>query len=255
MPRSQLTGIAVAAILIPTTAAQSPAFDVASLKPVQSTDDLYTANLGTARHGQVALTNATLSDCLRYAFGITNDAQIAGPDWIRNKGVRFDIVGKASPETPVSELLLMLRTLLTERFKMVLHQESRELAFVALTIGKNGPKLKVAGHDAPSAGKPQIPGRIVSSRMSMTTLTTLLSRFMRQTVLDQTGLSGSYEINLVWTPENLHPVATTFEAPDPAPGPSIFTAVQEQLGLKLESRKGPVEVLVIDHAERVPVEN
>ena len=233
-------------------AAAPPTFDVASLKPVHSTGDLYYANLGKALHGEVTLTNATLSDCLRYAYGITNDAQIQGPDWIRSKEVRFDIVGKASPETPFPELLLMLQTLLTERFHLVLHREPKDLPYLALTVGKKGSQLHQAA-DGPGSHNTSILGRIVSNRMSMQLLATLLSRFMRQTVLDKTGLEDWYEVNLVWTPENLRQKET--DAADPPPGPSIFTAVQEQLGLKLESRKGPVEVLVIDRADQVPVEN
>ncbi len=236
----------------------APSFEIASLKPVQSTGGSYLSNLGTTRHGEVKLTNTTLSDCIRYAYSIiTNDAQIATSDksldWIRNREVRFDIAAKAGLEAPPSQLLVMLQTLLTERFKMALHRESRELPYLALTIGKNGPKITSPQESAPWSGMPQIPGRIISDRMSMSTLATLLSRFLRQTVLDQTGLAGPYGINLVWTPENFRTRPDTTESD--ASGPTIYTAVQEQLGLKLESRKGPVEVIVIDHAEKVPVEN
>src|ERR1043166_4239312 len=89
--------------------AQLPTFEVASLKPVPLIPGNYNANLGTARHGELTMTNVTLSDCLRYAYGITNDAQIIGPDWIRNKEVRFHITGKAAPDTPTDQLLLMLQ--------------------------------------------------------------------------------------------------------------------------------------------------
>jgi uncharacterized protein (TIGR03435 family) len=230
---------------------QTPTFEVASLKPVVVTGDLYTANLGTARHGEVTLTNGTLSDCLRYAYSITNDSQISGPEWIRSKEIRFDILAKARPDTPIDELLLMLQNLLAERFKMVIHREQRDLSYVALTVGKNGPKLPAATPDSNSPRRPQIPGRIVANQMTTNKLATLLSRFMRQTVIDQTGLKGDYDINLTWAPESFH---LSVDAEPPA-GPSIYTAVQEQLGLRLESRKGPVQVLVVDHAEKVPVEN
>lgn len=238
--------------LLGLTALLSPAqsFDVASLKPVQLDGGAtYNANLGTARHGQVTLINCTLSDCLRYAFTITSDAQLAGPDWIRNKDVRFDIQAKAPPETPDDQILVMLQNLLTERFKLVLHREPRELSYLALTVAKNGCKLQPAHDGSPPAGKPQIPGRIISNRMFMSTLATLLSRFLRQTVLDRSGLQGAYDVNLTWTPERVA------ESPDSTPGPTIYTAIQEQLGLKLESRKGPVEVIVIDQAQKIPLEN
>ena len=94
------------------------------------------------RHGQVTLTNVTLSDCLRFAYEITNDLQIAGPDWIRNTDVRFDIVAKAAPESPDSRLRLMLQNLLADRFKLVLHREQRPLSFLALAVGKNSVELQ-----------------------------------------------------------------------------------------------------------------
>lgn len=235
--------------------ASTPAFEVASLKPVQITGDLYTANLGRAIHGEVTLTNATLADCIRFAYNITNDAQIAGPDWIRSKEVRFDIVAKAPADTPVDRLKLMLQALLAERFRLLTHREPRELPFLALTVAKNGPKLATAKDGPDTNSGPQVPGRIVSSQMSMLKLTTLLSRFLRQTVIDQTGLSGAYDVNLVWTPEDYRPLLNGVERTDVVPGPTIFTAVQEQLGLKLQSRKAPVEVLVVDQAEKTPVEN
>ncbi len=230
-----------------------PSFDVASLKPVQLTPGNYNANLGSASRGVVTLTNATLSDCLKYAYDISNDSQIAGPDWFQNKGVRFDILAKAPPDTPVPQLKQMLQTLLTERFSLALHREQRTLPFLALTLGKKGTQFHDAQEGWEGNGKPSVPGRIFVHRVSM--LATLLSRFMRQPVLDQTGLSGFYDIQLEWTPET-QPRPDGADAPaEPATGPTIFTAVQEQLGLKLESRKGPVEVLVIDGAERVPKGN
>src|SRR5689334_749308 len=109
LSRWTIASLAGIAAIVAITAQSPPAFEVASLKAVQTTPGNYRANLGTARHGQVTLTNTTLSDCLRFAYEITNDLQIAGPDWIRNKDVRFDIVAKASPETPDSQLRLMLQ--------------------------------------------------------------------------------------------------------------------------------------------------
>jgi uncharacterized protein (TIGR03435 family) len=228
-----------------------PTFEVASVKPVELTPGNYRANLGTIRHGEVTMTNVTLSDCLRFAYGITNDAQISGPDWIKNKDVRFHIVAKAAPDTPSNQLLLMLQALLKERFQLAYHREQRQLAFLALMVGKKGPRLREAqaGSDA-SANRFGL-GRISSNGLTMPVLATVLSRFMRQPVLDMTGLDGSYDVNLEWTPEA---VAVGGDTPE-ATGATIFTALQEQLGLKLEARKGPLEVIVVDHAEKVPTKN
>lgn len=231
-----------------------PSFEVALLKPVQLTPGNYQANLGTALHGEVTLKNATLSDCLKYAFEITNDSQISGPDWIRNKDVRFDILAKAPPDTPLPQLRLMLQTLLTERFNLTFHREQRQLPFLALVAGKQGPKFGDAKDGWEGPGKSSVPGRIFVHRMSV--LATLLSRFMSQPVVDMTGLTGFYDVKLEWTPDRRPPRPTEdTDAAEPSAGPSIFTAVQEQLGLKLESRKGLLEVLVVDSALRVPTEN
>jgi uncharacterized protein (TIGR03435 family) len=219
-------------------------FDAATLKLSPPPEgDLININLGTIQHGRLTLNNASLSDCLKLAYGIVADAQLAGPDWIRSKDVRFDVVAEAPPDTPRPSMLLMLRTLLAERLKVAMHHESRELAYVALVQGKNGSKLRKAeANPAPPKG-PMLRGSIVTSGMSMQTLALLLSRFQRETVLDQTGLSGLFEIKLEWSPNQ------------DTEGPALATALQEQLGLKLESRKGPVDVLVVDHAEKSPMDN
>src|ERR1035441_1909463 len=123
----------------PPAGAQSPrAFDVASFKPSPPlTGDLININLGTARHGLLTLSNACLADCLRYAYSITNNEQIAGPDWIKFKDVRFDIEAKAPPDTPLPRLREMLQTLLTERFKLESHTTQKTMSFMALAFEKN----------------------------------------------------------------------------------------------------------------------
>src|SRR5262245_12320745 len=112
--------------------AERPVFDVASLKPVQLTGGgTCNATLGPARNAVVTLTNARLADCLRYADPISNDEQLAGPDWIFDTSVRFDITGKAALETPLPQLREMLQALLAERFQMQLHREPRTMSYVA----------------------------------------------------------------------------------------------------------------------------
>lgn len=227
--------------------ASAQSFEAATLKvspPPQGNE--ININIGTARNGRVTLGNATLSDCLRFAYGLVSDAQLSGPDWIRT-GVRFDIDGRAPAETPRDQLLLMLRTLLAERLNLMVHNEQRELPFLALVTGKDGPKFSESKAD-PDARARNITtgGHISAVQLSMPLLAVLLSRFERQTILDRTGLSGSYDVKLEWA---LPPGA------DGAAGPSIYAALPEQLGLKLESRKGPVDVLVIDHAEKTPAAN
>jgi uncharacterized protein (TIGR03435 family) len=218
--------------------AQAPAFDVATVKrSAPPNSDRIDMNLGTLRNGTLTLTNVTLSDCLKYAYGLVSNEQIAGPDWITSKAILFDIVAQTPPATSRENVQLMLQTLLNERLKLVLHHEPKESRFLALVVGKSGPKF----HPAPGVGGNKgLRGRITGSHMTMQLLATLLSRFERQTIVDMTGLAGPYEIKLEW---------------DTAAGPSIFTAVQEQLGLKLESRKGPLDVLVIDQVDQIPGAN
>jgi len=245
--------------------AQQPQFEVATVKvlpPVPLGTPL-SVNLGSFRNGTAMLTNTTLSECLQFAYGIVSDAQIAGPDWIKTRGVRFDIVGKTGPDVSRDQALLMMQNLLTERLKLSLHHEPREMSFLALVVAKNGPKLAPAKMGTPPAEIPsQIPGRLLHPQMPMSVLATLLSRFEREVVIDMTGLTGPFSVDLQWTPDALRNRVSQEGAaplvngqPVDVAGLSLPTALQEQLGLRLESRKGSVDVLVVDHAEKVPMDN
>ena len=234
---------------------QPPAFDVASLKPAAKiTTDSYSINLGKTNHGELTMGNVTLAECLKFAYGLSDDIQLSGPEWIRAKGdILFDIVAKAPPDTPREQLLLMLRTLLAERFQLVLHREQRQASYLALVQSRKGLKLTPTDPAAVVATSTFHMGHIDSRGTYMSVLATILSRFMRHPVLDLTGLEGRYIVKLDWTPD---PVDATAAAPiEPRTAPTIYTAIEQQLGLKLESRKGPLEVIVVDHAERVPVSN
>ncbi|MES1260293.1 MAG: TIGR03435 family protein [Acidobacteriota bacterium] len=244
--------------LLPAQTTPRLEFEVATVRsslPPQG--DLIHINLGTVRNGRVTFANASLSDCLKFAYGIVSSAQISGPDWITSKAVRFDIVAQAPAGVPREQLQKMLQTLLADRLKLVLHHEQKDLPFLALVPGRNGPKLHEAKPDSAGSAdnvavRPHIPGYIHGDKMSMEFLATLLSRFQRETVVNMTGLNGLFEVKLEWTPDDGRAVTAPTDIPD---GPSIFTAVQEQLGLRLETRKGPLDVLVVDHAEQVPAEN
>jgi len=230
---------------------EKPAFDVASLKPAPPPSGRITVDLGNSSHGRLTLTNVTLSECLRFAFKIYTDDQIAGPDWIKDHRILFNIVAQAPPDTSRDKLRQMALTLLTERFQLTLHHESRELRYLALVTDKGGPKMHETKEDAPSGGEIVRPGRIVYQHVSVQTLAVLLTRFTEQPILDMTGLKGQYDVDLQWMPDtNARPAA---DAGDMTP--SLFAAVREQLGLKLEARKGPLDVVVVDRAERTPIGN
>jgi uncharacterized protein (TIGR03435 family) len=155
---------------------------------------------------------------------------------------------------------VMTQNLLADRLKLAIHHEERQMPFLALVVAKNGPKLSPAKANADI--QTQIPGRIFHPYMPMAILATALSRFERQTVIDMTGLNGPFTVDLQWTPDAVRSRASQDGAPPlvngqvvDLNGPSLYTALQEQLGLRLESRKGPVDVLVIDYAEKVPADN
>jgi uncharacterized protein (TIGR03435 family) len=235
----------------PWAAAQSPNFDVASVKPEgPPPGDTYVANLGRIEHGELTMANITLSEAVRFAWGINNDAQVGGPEWIKDKLIRYQIHAKAVPDASRKQVLLMLQGLLVERFQLKTHLEQRELAHLELSRGNKPLKIQPmqAGSDA-SQNKNWL-GHIISNGITMEVLTTVLSRFLRQPILDNTGLEGRYALELTWVQEQ-----RGAEPTDAPAGPSIFSAVQEQLGLKLEARKSPVPVIVVDAAERVPIGN
>ncbi|MBS1854588.1 MAG: TIGR03435 family protein [Acidobacteria bacterium] len=232
-----------------------PQFEVATVKlSTPPAGDRIMINLGNILRERLTLTNATVADCVKFAYGLAADAQLAGPEWIFTGAVRLDVVAQAPADTPREQMLLMLRNLLADRIKLVTHREPREMSYLAMVPAKGGPKLEAADPPAGPVNAPSIAGRIDSPRMPMATLARLLSRFERQTVLDMTGLNGFYKVKLEWTVENLGRGAKDDAAPPPD-GPSLYTAIQKQLGLRLDARKGPVEVLVVDSASRVPVEN
>ena len=224
-------------------------FDVASVKPAQIRTDSYSINLGRTSHGELTLGNATLADCLKFAYGLTSDIQLSGPDWISRKGeFIFDIVGKAPAGTPRTELLRMLQTLLTERFQLVLRRELRSASYLSLVPDAKGLKLEEADANLSGATPSTFhPGHIDTRGVYLPMFATLLSRFMGQPVIDQTGLTSRYFVKLDWSPDNDNATANA--------GPTIYTALREQLGLKLESRKGPLETLVVDAALKTPIAN
>ena len=150
---------------------------------------------------------------------------------------------------------LMLRTLLAERLKLRMHTEKRELSYLALIPAKSSPKMPAAKADAPPNTGPQRPGRLSHNAMGMDLLALLLSRFTGETVIDRTDLGGTWEVQLEWAPEAVRPPGAAIEAVDLPDGPSLYSAIQNQLGLRLIPRKGPMDVWIVDTADRTPAEN
>ena len=150
---------------------------------------------------------------------------------------------------------LMFQTLLADRFQLKTHRETKELPVYAVTVGKNGPKLSKADPAGKGTQMSMGRGQLKAKKASIEQLAKLLGNQLGRTVLDKTGLAGDFDFELTWTPDVTGPLGPKEGGVDGPPpvdpgGPSIFTAIQEQLGLKLESQKGPVEILVIDSVER-----
>jgi uncharacterized protein (TIGR03435 family) len=230
--------------------AQRPAFEVASVKPSPAAPfgQNLNINLGAVHHNELTLTNTTLCESLRFAYHLLSDEQVAGPDWIKEREFRYDVVAKGPANATREQLLEMLQTLLDERFKLAMHREPRVVAHYELVVAKGGLKIHPSKPDAPDELK-YSRGHFSSEWMPMFRFTMLLSRQLRQAVIDKTGLTGPYDIDFEWTPDEAD------GAPPEAPGPSIFNAIQDQLGLRLEAHKSPIEVLVVDRAEKAPVAN
>jgi len=230
-------------------AGQSPQFEVASVKPVDVSKlgNAIQMNLGTVRHDEVTFGNATLNDCIRFAFAMDSDAQIVGPMWTKSLDFLYDVVAKGTPGSSREQLQAMMQILLVERFKLVTHRDHKEMSYYALVTAK-GSKMRPVP-ELPDGFRGINFGGRINNIMRMQALAYLLSRFETgRPILDETGLRGLYEVKLEWALRQVQ----NLDAP---PGPSLFTALTEQLGLKLEAKKGPVEILVVDSAEKVPAEN
>jgi len=249
--RANFILVVVAASVISLTAQSPVAFEVASVKPAALDSAGPTRAIQLFMPNSLRLTNITLKSLIQTAYGV-QDYQISGTSgWMDSSA--YDVEAKSATTVTREQELSMLQALLAERFKLKVHRATQDGNVYALAVAKSGLKIKLAADPAGGA-RGGANGRLIGKR-SMPQLATLLSGILRRPVIDQTGLAGVYEFTLEWTPEvgQTGPDATP---PAPAnPGaPSIFTAVQEQLGLKLDSARAPIDLVIVDGAEK-PSEN
>jgi uncharacterized protein (TIGR03435 family) len=239
--------------------AQAPTFDVASIKPSDPA-----AKIAINRSGyHLATTGTSLLFLITWAYDVHPERVVGQPKWLDS--ARYDITANASeqgsaprrPNEP-SALQKMMQSLLADRFKLVLHKETREAPMYALVIAKDGPKVHLAPAPESMNQNPfSMPGMgtLIGTQVTAEALAKVLANQLGRSVEDETALKGVFDFKLIWAPElppsEMHREAAAMMANRP----SLFTAVQEQLGLKLEARKGKVEVLVIDHIENAPSEN
>jgi len=223
------------------------AFEVASIKP--SPPDATDRSLSTKRGGRLSTSNATVKQLVYFAYGVMPFQVSGGPDWVGSDG--FDIEAKpADPNAPKEQIRQMAQKLLADRFRLKVHTETRELPVYALVVGKHGTKLLEDRSESPEVGMSNLRGEMRAAKASMPMFAGSLSRALQRQVVDQTGLKGAYSFTLRFLPDQKLAGQEEEGARANSEGASLFTALQEQLGLKLESTKGPVEILVIDRVER-----
>jgi uncharacterized protein (TIGR03435 family) len=241
-------GLAVSLVCI----AQNPRllFDVASIKP--ATPNAQQSVLLFMPGGGFRYTNTSLRALIQTAYGVQDYQITGGPGWTDSE--KFDVEAKAEPAaTNVTrdQVLSMVQSLLADRFKLKVHRDRKESSIYALVVAKDGLKIKQAADPAGGA-RGGANGRLAGKR-SMPQFADLLSRILRRQVVDRTGLSGVYEFSLEWVPDEAQYQAyQDVPAGPPAnpSAPSLFTALQEQMGLQLDSARGPVDVFVIDEVAR-----
>lgn len=280
-------GVSTPAAQAPAPAAQAPDpnvplyFEAASVKPNKSGEQ--GSSIRRQPGGRLTATNMPLRNLITFAYQLQPFQLVGDPGWIRTE--TFDIVAKMEgdpapvpPGQGADPLMLAMRTLLAERFKLTVHRETREMDIYALVLarpdGTLGPKLTKTTTDcealmkANRGGPPPTPpgtnapflcgmrgtfGKLVANSMPMVTFANNLSQRMQRVVVDRTGLTGGWDFELTFAQEPpTGPLPPGAELPPTDPNaPSLVTAIQEQLGLRLQSTKGPVEVLVVDRIEQL----
>jgi uncharacterized protein (TIGR03435 family) len=286
MPRPLLM-VLLLGMLSQGSAQTKPSFEAAAVKPSISGDNRV-AILGQPG-GRFVATNATLKMLMGVAYRVRDFQISGGPSWVATE--RWNIEAKAEegsipPPTGLPDptvpnpLMLMVQSLIEDRFQLKMHSETKELPVYELVIAKSGSKMKLSEDQSPfrppergspppsppQRGGPTLRGSMRFGRgeleangVPLFNFIQALSQPLGRPVIDKTGLKGLYDIQLQWTPElGQGPVVSGGPEPPPPPpdssGPSIFNAIQEQLGLRLESAKGPVEIWVIDSVQK-PTEN
>jgi uncharacterized protein (TIGR03435 family) len=223
---------------------QATQFDVVSIKHSRS-DDRGGGMRPVA--GGFSARNLSVNMLIQSAYDLKIWQISGGPGWVTTD--HYDIEARAEGNPGLREKLQMFRPLLADRFQLKFHRETRQMPIYSLGVAKNGPKLQATASGVRgyiSAGRGLIDGKAVN----MGTLANFLSGSLGQSVTDDTGITGGFDIKLEWTPTEGELDYKYNDRPIDSSGSSIFTAVQEQLGLKLEAGKGPIEVLVIDHVEK-----
>jgi uncharacterized protein (TIGR03435 family) len=241
---------AVFAVVVVSAFAQEatapPAFEAASIKPNRSGGGNSSSH---SRTGLLQMTNVSLWSIIVRAYRI-KDYQLSGPDWLRTE--RFDIMAKPPSASTEEQLMPMLQTMLAERFKLQTHHETKDFPVYALVEAKGGIRFKPVdptGGSSTNSSNDEKGGELKVERTTMSRLAEWISSRVDRPVLDMTGLTGAYTFGLKFSIESERSDSDT------AKYPIVPLAIQEQLGLRLEKRTAPLEILVVDRAEKAPTEN
>jgi|SRR5579862_5157386 len=267
-------------------------FEVASIKPNHEGGNR--VSIGLRPGGRFIAEGVSVKFLITFAYGIREYQVTGLPNWADSDRYDINakpegagpetspdpgkMPSEAEMKTQGEKTRAMVANMIEERFGLKFHRETKEFPVYALVVAKNGPKLVEAKEGNPDivdfGGRGRGPGpddvkqgrrravmrmgrgQFAAQELTMETLANQLSTILGRNVIDKTGLTGKYDVKLAWTPDESQPamLKDPTNAPTPDSGPSIFTAIQEQLGLKLESQKGPVEIVAVDHIEK-PTEN
>jgi len=240
--------VAFGMLAAPSQDTVTPAFEVASVKPNKTGTRGGRVN---TEPGRLTITNLSLRTCIQTAFRLQDYQLSGGTASIEDEA--YDIFAKAPSAVGDDQLMLMLRRLLADRFQLKVHRENKEVPGYALVAGKNGLKL----HEVQVVGKGWLrngSGSIDGQEISVSRLAEILSGRLRRPVVDLTGINGVFDIKLNWTPDpgmaknsaEAKESPAAVDAKSDSSGQSIFSALQEQLGLRLEARKVTGEIIVVD---------
>jgi len=236
--------------------AQAPPteFEVATVKlmpplPVGTPPSTITIRLASYYKGTLTMSNVTLSEALRFAYDLTTDDQVSGPDWIKSRGTRYEVAAKTAGDVPLAQARVLIQKLLVDRLKVVIRKEAKPIAFAALVQARGGSKLTETDPNRLGPPPPSYaPGHLAGLSMTMQNFALLLSTYERQMILDRTGLTGRYQIQLDYLTESPG-------APADPSKPTLRVALQDQLGLRLEARREPLDAIVVERAEPMPTDN
>jgi uncharacterized protein (TIGR03435 family) len=238
-----------------------PAFDVAAIRENQSDHTARSHIISSPLDGHLTVTNVPMKMLLQFAFALPETRILVGPGWLNS--IKFDIEAKADSSvddrlgglsSDQAKLLKqkMVQALLAGRFNLIYHMETRELPVYALVAAKGGPKLQPSKSNGSTVDSSNNKIDIRGGDNTVSLLAAELSKRLGRVVIDKTGIAGRYDVVLTWSPDDrtsVPPSANSAISAAANLGPSIFTAIEEQLGPKLESQRGPVQVLVIDTIE------